>query len=175
MALYGMLAEFEQASALLDAVRRARELGLERIEAYSPFSIEGIDEAIGPVSNRVPLFTLLGGIVGAVVGYFIQWYSATINYPLNVGGRPLHSWPAFLPVSFELAVLFAAFAGLATVLGQSGLPRLMHPLFEIEEFRRATIDRFFLCIRADDPAFDEHRIAEFLTTLAPLSVYEVPE
>jgi len=175
MALYGLLAEFEDATLLLDAVKRARAAGYTRVEAYSPFSIEGIDEAIGPVSNRVPLFTLIGGVIGAVVGYFIQWYSATINYPINVGGRPLDSWPAFMPVTFELAVLFAAFASLCTVLAQSGLPRLMHPLFEIEQFRRATIDRFFLCIRSGDPAFDAQRTADFLAGLAPCSVREVPE
>src|SRR5690242_12989339 len=106
MALYGLVAEFDQASALLEGVRRARANGFTRLEAYSPFSVEGIDEALGMPRNRIPLLTLLGGAAGGAVGFFIQWYSATIDYPINVGGRPLDSWPSFMPTTFEFAVLF---------------------------------------------------------------------
>jgi hypothetical protein len=174
VALYGLLAEFAHADTLLDAVRRARAQGFSRLEAYSPFSVDGLDEAIGPASNHVPLITLIGGVVGAAVGYFVQWYSATINYPINVGGRPLDSWPAFMPITFEVSVLCAAFAALGGMLIHNGLPRLMHPLFNIADFKRASCDRFFLCIRSEDPQFDPGATAQFLHSLDALAVQEVP-
>jgi hypothetical protein len=118
--------------------------------------------------------TLGGGIVGAALGYFLQWYSATINYPINVGGRPLDSWPSFMPVTFEISVLFAAFAAFIGMLLHNGLPRLMHPLFEIDEFRRASSDRFFLCVRWQDAPLDLERTRAFLRTLAPLAILDVP-
>lgn len=173
--LYGLLAEFDSADALLQAVRRTREAGFHRLEAYSPFSIDGLDEALGGSREYVPLITLGGGVVGAVIGYFLQWYSATINYPINVGGRPLDSWPSFLPVTFEIAVLGAAFAALLGMLALNGLPRLMHPLFELEEFRRASSDRFFLCICSKDLLFDRETTRAFLGSLDALAVLEVPE
>jgi hypothetical protein len=172
-ALYGLLAEFDQANALLEAVRRARAAGFTRLEAYSPFSIEGIDEAIGMRRNHIPLLTLAGGFAGGAVGFFIQWYSATINYPINVGGRPLDSWPSFMPTTFEFAVLAAGFAAVFGVLLLSGLPRLMHPLFNVEAFARATLDRFFLLIRTDDARFHRVQTAEFLHSLEPCAVHEV--
>ncbi|HWG77306.1 MAG TPA: DUF3341 domain-containing protein [Steroidobacteraceae bacterium] len=173
--LYGLLGEFDSADALLQAVRRAREAGFHRLEAYSPFSIDGLDEALGGSREYVPLITLGGGVVGALIGYFLQWYSATINYPINVGGRPLDSWPSFLPVTFEIAVLGAAFAALLGMLVLNGLPRLMHPLFELEEFRRASSDRFFLCICSADLLFDRETTRAFLRSLDALAVLEVPE
>jgi hypothetical protein len=175
MALYGILAEFAEASSLLEAVHRVRARGYRRLEAYSPFSIEGLAEALGPTIDRVPFVTLMGGALGAVVGYFIQWYSATINYPINVGGRPLDSWPSFMPTTFEICVLAAAFGAVIGMLVQNGLPRLMHPLFAVEGFERATQDRFFLCVLSADPHFDAHATAEFLGTLGALTVKEVPE
>jgi hypothetical protein len=174
MALYGLLAEFAHADTLLEAVRRTRAQGFTRLEAYSPFSVDGLDEALGPATNHVPLITLVGGIIGAVVGYFIQWYSATINYPINVGGRPLDSWPAFMPITFEISVLCAAFAAMFGMLAHNGLPRLMHPLFNIARFKRASRDRFFLCIRSEDPQFDPGATAAFLRSLDALAVHEVP-
>jgi len=172
--LYGLLAEFASAEGLLQAVHRARRAGFQRLEAYSPFAVEGLDEALGGSSDHVPIITLLGGILGAAAGYLLQWYSATINYPLNVGGRPLDSWPAFLPVTFEIAVLGAAFAALIGMLLHNGLPRLMHPLFELEEFSRASSDRFFLCVRSEDPLFDPERTRSFLQSPQTLAVLEVP-
>ena len=174
MRLYGLLAEFDSADALLQAVSRAREAGFHRLEAYSPLSIDGLDEALGGTREYVPLITLGGGVVGAVIGYFLQWYSATINYPINVGGRPLDSWPSFLPVTFEMAVLGAAFAALLGMLALNGLPRLMHPLFELEEFRRASSDRFFLCICSTDSQFDRQTTRDFMDCLGALAVLEVP-
>jgi hypothetical protein len=174
LALYGLLAEFATAEALLQAVRSVRQAGLQRLEAYSPFSIDGLDEALGGTREYVPLITLGGGILGAVAGYFLQWYSATVNYPINVGGRPLDSWPAFLPVTFEIAVLGAAFAALTGMLLLNGLPRLMHPLFELEQFRRASSDRFFLCVRSEDLQFDPERTRDLLASTGALAVLEVP-
>jgi len=174
-ALYGLLAEFDSAEALLQAVRRAREAGFRRLEAYSPLCVDGLDEALGGTREYVPLITLGGGILGALAGYFLQWYSATINYPINVGGRPLDSWPSFLPVAFEIAVLGAAFAALIGMLALNGLPRLMHPLFELEEFRRASSDRFFLCVCSQDVRFDPQSTRGFLGSLGALAVLEVPE
>ena len=172
-ALYGLVAEFDQASALLEAVRRARAAGFERLEAYSPFSVEGIDEALGMTRNHIPLLTLLGGAAGAAVGFFIQWYSATIDYPINVGGRPLDSWPSFMPTTFEFAVLFAALAAVIGVFALSGLPRLMHPLFNVEAFRRASVDRFFLVLRSDDPRFDRTEAYGFVNSLQPCAIHTV--
>jgi len=173
MALYGLVAEFDQASALLEGVRRARANGFTRLEAYSPFSVEGIDEALGMPRNRIPLLTLLGGAAGGAVGFLIQWYSATIDYPINVGGRPLDSWPSFMPTTFEFAVLFAGFAAVIGVLALSGLHRLMHPLFNVEAFQRASVDRFFLVVCSDDPCFDPSRTFEFLHSLEPCAIHEV--
>jgi len=172
-ALYGLVAEFDRASALLEGVRRARAAGFARVEAYSPFSVEGMDEALGMTRNPIPLLTLLGGAAGAAIGFFIQWYSATIDYPINVGGRPLDSWPSFMPTTFEFAVLFAGFSAVIGVLALCGLPRLMHPLFNVEAFRRASADRFFLVLRSDDPRFNRTEACEFLDSLHPCAIHPV--
>lgn len=172
-ALYGLMAEFASAEALLAAAHCAYAEGYREIEAYSPFPVEGLSEAIGFTSNRVPLLTLLGGILGAAIGYFIQLYSAVINYPLNIGGRPLNSWPAFLLVSFELGVLGATLATVAGMLLLNGLPRLSHPLFNARDFDLATRNRFFLCIKANDLLFDREATRRFLESLVPLHVAEV--
>ncbi|HEY8100692.1 MAG TPA: DUF3341 domain-containing protein [Burkholderiaceae bacterium] len=174
MTIYGLLAEFTTADALLAAVRQAREQGYQHVEAYSPFAIEGLDEAIGLPRNRVPLIALLGGIAGGLGTYFLQWYSAVIDYPINVGGRPLHSWPSFIPPTFELTILGAAFAAVIGMLVLNGLPRLYHPLFNVPEFDLATRNRFFLCLPARDPAFEIDRAKKFLQGLQPLLMREVP-
>jgi Protein of unknown function (DUF3341) len=172
-ALYGLMAEFASAEALLVAARRTYAEGYRETEAYSPFPVEGLSEAIGFTSNRVPLLTLLGGILGAAIGYFIQWYSAVIDYPLNVGGRPLNSWPAFILVTFELAILGAALAAVFGMLLLNGLPRLSHPVFNARDFDLATRDRFFLGIKVNDPLFDREATRRFLESLRPLNVAEV--
>jgi Protein of unknown function (DUF3341) len=169
-ALYGLMAEFASAEALLVAARRTYAEGYRETEAYSPFPVEGLSEAIGFTSNRVPLLTLLGGILGAAIGYFIQWYSAVIDYPLNVGGRPLNSWPAFILVTFELAMLGAALAAVVGMLLLNGLPRLSHPVFNARDFDLATRNRFFLGIKANDPRFDVDKTRRFLEALVPLHV-----
>lgn len=172
--LYGLLAEFATADALLAAANRMRAAGYRQLEAYAPFAVDGLAEAVGFRRNRVPLITLLGGIAGGVATYFLQWYAAVIDYPINVGGRPLHSWPSFLPPTFEITILGAAFAAVFGMLIANGLPRLRHPLFEVPEFDLATRNRFFLVLPASDPAFDDATGRRLLQDLQPLLVREVP-
>ncbi|SAK45500.1 hypothetical protein AWB78_00619 [Caballeronia calidae] len=172
--IYGLLAEFRTSEALLEAAKRARDSGFRYVEAYSPYAVEGIAEAVGFRRDRVPLITLVGGVVGAVGGYFLQWYSAVIDYPINVGGRPLHSWPSFIVPTFELTILGAAIAAVIGMLAANGLPRLTHPIFNAPHFEQATRNRFFLCVTARDPHFDIERSRRFLEGLQPMSVVEVP-
>ncbi|HEY7641522.1 MAG TPA: DUF3341 domain-containing protein [Steroidobacteraceae bacterium] len=174
MATYGMLAEFAGAERLLEAARQTRAAGYSRIEAYSPMPVEDLAAAVGPFRDRIPMLTLIGGILGAVGGYFMQWYAATISYPINVGGRPLHSWPSFVPVTFETAVLGAALFAVFGMLALNRLPKLHHPLFNVPEFELASRNRFFLCIRCDDPRYQQQEVRRFFETLDPLLVREVP-
>jgi len=166
------MAELASADALLDAVRKARAAGYTRIEAYSPFPIEGLAEATGMKRNWVPPIVLGGGVVGCIGGYFMQWYSAVVSYPINSGGRPPHSWPEFIPVTFELTVLIAALAGFAGMLYLNGLPRLSHPMFNVREFDLASRNRFFICLRSEDRQFES--AGNFLRELEPLGVWDVP-
>ena len=170
--IYGVLAEFPSADALLAAAREARGAGYVHIEAYSPFPIEGLAEATGFRRNWVPPIVLGGGLIGGLGGYFMQWYSAVISYPINSGGKPPHSWPEFIPVTFELTILIAALAGVAGMLWLNGLPRLHHPVFNLREFDLASRNRFFLCVLAGDPEFPSAR--NFLRELQPLGVWDVP-
>lgn len=172
--IYGLIAEFRTGDALLEAAKRARDDGYRNLEAYAPYPVEGIAEAVGFKRNRVPLITLLGGFAGGLGGYFLQWYSAVIDYPINVGGRPLHSWPSFIPATFELTILGAALAAVFGMLAMNGLPRLNHPVFNAPDFGQVTRNRFFLCLPARDPHFDGKRSMEFLQGLKPMSVAEVP-
>jgi hypothetical protein len=171
---YGVMAEFRTADELLLAARAAQEAGYERVEAYAPFPVEGLAEAVGFRDRIVPRATLAGGILGGAGTYFMQWYSAVESYPINVGGRPLHSWPAFIPATFEITILGAALAAVVAMLAANGLPRLNHPLFEIPEFDLATRSRFFLCLRPADSHFESASARAWLQTLNPLLVREVP-
>ncbi|MGE5615302.1 MAG: DUF3341 domain-containing protein [Bacillota bacterium] len=173
-ALYGLMAELASAEKLVEAARRARDMGYERVEAYSPFPIEGLAEAVGFAGSRVPLATLIGGIVGGLTGFFLQWYSMVIDYPINSGGRPANSWPEFIPVTFELTVLFAALTAVVTMIIANGLPKLRHPVFDVRDFELSTRNRFFLCLVAPDEGFDTKRARDFLERLEPLKVMEVP-
>jgi len=173
-ALYGLMAEFSSADKLLEAARHARESGHAGIEAYTPFPVEGLDDAIGFPGSRVPLATLIGGFVGGAGGFFLQWYAAVIDYPINIGGRPPNSWPAFIPITFEMTVLFAALTAVISMLAANGLPKLRHPVFNAKSFEHSTRNRFFLCLRADAPRFDERHARAFLQRLHPLEVVEVP-
>jgi hypothetical protein len=171
--LYGVVAEFDAAETLIAAALKTVAEGYRKLEAYSPFPIEGLDEALGFHRSRVPLITLIGGIVGGVGGFFMQWFAAVIHYPTNIGGRPLNSWPAFIPVTFELTILCAAIATVLGMLGLNGLPMPYHPLFNVKSFERASRDRFFLCIESKDPKFDREGTKRFLESLNPKGVYDV--
>lgn len=172
--IYGLLAEFDTPTELVVAARRAYEEGFRRMDAYSPFPIEELAEAIGMHSDRVPLVVLVGGILGGLGGYMLQYWINVISYPVNIGGRPFHSWPAFIPVTFEMTILFAGLAGAFGMLALNGLPMPFHPLFNSSRFAFATRDRFFLCIEAADPKFDLAGVRTFLESLNPRSVSEVP-
>ncbi|MFC4932925.1 DUF3341 domain-containing protein [Massilia sp. GCM10023247] len=173
-ALYGLLAEFPSAESLCAAARHVRAHGYTRAEAYSPFAVDGLDEVLGMDRNWVAPATLLGGLAGGAGAYFLQWYAAVVDYPINVGGRPLHSWPAFIPATFELTILGAALAAVLVMLLQNGLPQLYHPLFEIDEFELASRNRFFLCLPARDPVFAPGPARALLEELQPLLLREVP-
>ena len=172
-ALYGMLAEFESPDQLRAAARAARDAGYRRMDAYSPFPIHGLTEALGSRPSRLAGLVLAGGVLGMLSGFGLQYWASVIAYPLNVGGRPLNSWPSFIPVTFEVTVLLAALTAVLGMLALNGLPYPHHPLFGAERFARATSDRFFLCIEAADPRFDRAGTEAFLTGLHPLGVTEV--
>ncbi len=171
--LYAIMAEVATADALLDAAKQARAAGYRAIEAYAPFPVEGLPEAVGFKKNRVALITLIGGILGGAGGYFLQWYSAVVDYPINIGGRPLHSWPSFIPATFELTVLGAALAAVFGMLALNGLPAYYHPVFNARDFDLATRNRFFLCLRNIE-GLDVQAARRFLEGLAPLRVMDVP-
>jgi hypothetical protein len=172
--VYGLMAEFASAERLLDAARAARGKGYRNIEAYTPFSVEGLPEALELPRSRVPLLALVGGVVGGCGAFFLQWYTAVVDYPINSGGRPLDSWPAFIPATFELAVLGAALSAFFGSLALMGLPRLRHPVFDTPDFDLASRNRFFLCIRGDDPQFDAAHTRSWLADLKPLRVVTTP-
>jgi len=174
-AIYGLMAEFETHEQLLDAARRAHEIGYRRMDGYAPFPIEGLPEALGRKRTLVPLVVLLGGIVGGLGGYFMEWYASVVSYPINVGGRPLHSWPSFIPITFELTVLGAALSAFFGSLAMNKLPQPYHPVFNVPDFERASIDRFFLCIEASDPKFDLAETRKLLEGFEALRVAEVDE
>ena len=172
-ALYALAAEFGDPALLIQAVRRCRER-YSAVDAYAPYAVDGLAEALGFHANRVPLITLLGGIAGGVGIYLLQWYSAVIDYPINAGGRPLDSWPVFIIPTFEIGVLAAAIAAFVGMLVLNGLPRLNHPIFNAPDFDLASRNRFFVSVRASDPRFDPSATRAFLAGLKPLSVFEVP-
>jgi hypothetical protein len=171
--LFGLMAEFHSPEALLDAARRAFQEGFRRMDAYTPFPIDGLSEAIGFHRTRIPLIVLIGGLIGCFGGFFLQYWVAVIDYPINVGGRPLNSWPSFIPVTFELTILIAALAAFFGVLALNGLPMPYHPVFNVSNFELASRNRFFLCIEAADSKFDRDNTWRFLEAMNPEGVYEV--
>lgn len=172
--LYGLLAEFAAPEALVHAARATRAAGYRRFDAFSPMPIEGLADAIGFTRTWMPLVVLLGGIVGGLSGYALQYWVATIAYPLNIGGRPLNSWPAFIPITFETTILGAALFGVFGMLALNGLPRPHHPLFGAPNFIRASRDGFFLCIEAKDPQFHANQLRQFLNEIGAVEVSDVP-
>lgn len=171
--IYGLLAEFNDPNELITAAKRAREAGYRKIDAFTPYPIEELSEALGMHHSRLPLIVLIGGLVGACFGMSLQYWMSVVDYPINVGGRPLFSLPAFIPITFECTILFAALSAIFGMLGLNGLPMPYHPLFNVPRFALATRDRFFLCIEAVDPKFDREQTRRFLERLVPRTVSEV--
>lgn len=171
--IYGVMGEFETPEKLIHAVEKAREAGYRRFEAFSPFPVEGLSEAMGLKRNLVPLITLIGGLTGGMGGFGFQYWVAAITYPLNIGGRPFNSWPAFIPVTFELTILGASLAAVFGMLALNGLPQPHHPVFNVHRFSHASADRFFVCIESRDPKFQLAETARFLQGLEAHHVSEV--
>jgi ActD protein len=170
--IYGLVAEFETPGQLLGAAHRAREAGYRSIDAFSPMPVEGLAEAVGFQSTRLPLVVLAAGMFGAAAGFFMQWYANVLSFPLNVAGKPSNSWPAFIPITFELTILCAALAATFGMLAMNGLPTPYHPLFNVPRFALATRGRFFLCVKARDKKFDLSSTRQFLESLKPFGIYE---
>jgi hypothetical protein len=172
-ALYGIMGEFNSPSDLVAAARRTYEAGYRRINGYSPYPIEELSEAIGFTRTSLPLIVLIGGILGGLGGFFMQYWMEVIDYPLNVGGKPYNSWPAFIPITFECSVLVAAFAAVLGMLVLNKLPQPYHPVFNAPNFALATRDRFFLVIEANDPRFSHDETTQFLNTVGARNVSDV--
>jgi len=172
--IYGLIAEFKGDEEVLTATRAAYDRGYRKMDAFAPFPVEGLPEALGRKRTAIPVIVFAGGAFGCLGGYLLQWYAMTVSYPLNIGGRPLNSWPMFIPITFELTILSAAFAAIIGMLVLNKLPLPHHPLFNVPEFERASSDKFFLCIQADDPKFDLRETRRFLEMLKPESIAEVP-
>jgi hypothetical protein len=173
--IYGLMAEFENPEQLVKATERAYETGYRKMDAYTPFPVEEVAEAMHFHNTGVPPIVLVGGLVGAFSGFLIQVIGSAYDYPLNVGGRPLYSWPAFIPVTFEAGILIAAFAAVLAMILLNGLPRPYHPVFNAPNFERVSEDRFFLCIEAKDPKFEQASTRAFLESLGPQQVSEVEQ
>jgi hypothetical protein len=167
------MAEFDSPSALVSAARAARAKGYRKLDAYSPFPIEELTEALHLHKNKLPLIVLAGGIIGGLTGFFLQYWIAVVYFPINIAGRPLNSWPSFIIITFELTILFASLSAVLGMMALCGLPMPYHPVFNVPRFSAASRNRFFLCIEADDPLFDPARTSEFLGTLEPREVSEV--
>jgi hypothetical protein len=172
--IWGLLAQFETSHELVDATKRAHQRGYRKMDAYSPFPVPKLAEAVGFHRNYVPLTCLIGGILGGSAAYMLQYWINVIGYPMNVAGRPLHSWPSFIPVTFEMTVLFAGFGAFFGMWALNGLPLLFHPLFNVKRFSAASRDGFFLCIQAADPKFELGNTRDFLLSLRPIAIEEVP-
>jgi hypothetical protein len=173
-ALYGLMAEFETPTDLLNACKSAYAEGYRDMDAYSPFPIEEASEAIGFHKSAVPLVTLVGGLLGGLSGFALQYWINVFAYPLNIGGKPYNSWPAFIVPTFEMTILFAGIIGMLGMFALNGLPQPYHPVFNVDRFSKVTRNRFFLCVEASDPKFDPAGTRQFMERLKPLSISEVP-
>ncbi|MCZ6818087.1 MAG: DUF3341 domain-containing protein [Calditrichaeota bacterium] len=171
--LYGLMAEFDAPEQLIEASRKAYEAGFRQMDAYTPFPVEGLPEAVGFKKSKLPLIVLIGALVGGTLGFAMQYFASVIHYPLNIGGRPLNSWPSFLPITFEMTILVAAFSAVLGMFALNGLPQPYHPVFNVPRFALASRDRFFLCIESEDEKFDPEETKKFLESLQPKDVFEV--
>ncbi len=174
-ALWGLLAEFQDAAELIAAARRVRAAGYTRWDSYAPFAVHGLDDAMGIDKTVLPKIVFAGGLIGCLTGLGLQWWTNAVDYPFLISGKPLFGLPAAVPVAFELTILFAAFGAFFGMLGLNGFPRLHHPLFTSDRFRRVTNDRFFIAIEASDPKFDPGATRRFLEELGSLAVEEVED
>jgi hypothetical protein len=171
--IYGVMGEFLTPEQVLNAAGKAREAGYKYISAYTPFPVEGLAHAIGFPRTGVPFLTMIGGLGGGLTGFGLQYWCSAVAYPLNIGGRPLNSWPAFIPVTFELTILGASLFAVIGMLALNKLPQPYHPVFNVERFSHATTDRFFLCIESRDPKFHLAETARFLQSVHAHHVHEV--
>lgn len=171
--LHGLMAEFNSPDEILAAARKAGEAGFRDMDAYTPFPMEELTEALRIRPTRLSLFVLCCGIVGCLTGFFLQYYAATTDYPLNIGGRPLNSWPQWIPITFEVTILFSALGTFIGVFFRNGLPRPVHPVFNVDRFEHASRDKFFLCIESTDPKFEKKSTREFLESLHPAHIHVV--
>ncbi len=173
-AIYGLIGEFQSVEELVDAARSAQEKGYTRYDAYSPFPVEDLDDLVPHRGPYLPLLVLIGGLVGAALGYLMQYYISVWYYPINVGGRPLNSWPSFIPVTFEVGILVAALTAVFGMLALNRLPMPYHPVFNVPRFAMASNDRFFLSIEARDPKFDQPEAVAFLEGVGARDITIVP-
>jgi hypothetical protein len=173
--LYGLMAEFDDPNALVAAAHRVHDEGYRCMDAYSPFPIEELHEALGSHHTKLPLIVLIGGMLGCIGGYALQYWVSVIAYPINVGGKPFHSWPAFIPVTFECTILGAALSAVLGMLALNGLPMPYHPVFNVPRFALASRNRFFIVIEATDPKFELEGTRRFLETLRPREVTTVAD
>jgi len=174
-AVYGLMAEFADPDGLIRAIRESRQAGYRRLEAYTPYPIEQVSEALALPRSKMPLLVLAGGLIGLAGGYYLQYWVNLIAYPMNVGGRPMHSWPAFIVPTFEMTILCAALFAVLGMFALNGLPQPYHPVFNVPRFAAASRDRFFLLIEAADPRFDRSATAEFLRRLDAREVAQVDD
>jgi len=171
--IHGLMAEFTDANELVDATRQTRLAGYRHYDAYTPFPIEELSEELPTHDLRLPVLVLIGGILGGLAGFALCYWTSVIDYPLNVGGRPLNSWPSFIPITFECTILAAGLTAVFGMLGLNGLPMPYHPVFNVPRFALASRDRFFLCIEATDPKFDADETWGFLSRMQPRQVSQV--
>lgn len=172
--IYGLLAGFEKQEQVKEAARRAHEAGYRKLDAYSPFPVKHLVEKMGhKPDKKVQLCFLAGGVSGAFLAYFLQAYSTAVYWRLDVGGKPLNSWPMYIPITFEMTVLLSSIFGFLGMLAFNRLPQPYHPVFNVPEFRRASRDRYFLAIEAEDPCFDAERTWRFLESLNPYYLAQV--
>lgn len=172
--IFGVIGQFDDVTALLRAARHVRKSGYTRTDAFTPYPVHGLDDELGVRKTVLPKLVLGAGILGGMTGFGMQYFAAVIHYPLNIGGKPLNSWPAFIPITFEVTILFAALTAVIGMLALNGLPQPYHPVFHTKNFQRASEDLYFLCIESDDPKFDPDEARKVLAAAGALEVSDVP-